>query len=44
MPLSGLILLVHLGQGLHLLELSSAEAEADALLRESEEHEAEARP
>jgi TRAP-type C4-dicarboxylate transport system permease small subunit len=44
LPLSGLILLVHLGQGLRLLELSSAEAEADALLRESEEHEAEARP
>jgi len=35
-PLTGLILLVHLGQGLHLLDLSSAEAEADALLRESE--------
>jgi TRAP-type C4-dicarboxylate transport system permease small subunit len=43
-PLTGLILLVHLGQGLHLLDLSSAEAEADALLRESEEHEAGARP
>ena len=43
-PLTGLVLLVHLGQGLRLLELSSAEAEADALLRESEEHEAEARP
>jgi TRAP-type C4-dicarboxylate transport system permease small subunit len=42
-PLTGLVLLVHLGQGLRLLELSSAEAEAEALLRESEEHEAEAR-
>jgi TRAP-type C4-dicarboxylate transport system permease small subunit len=43
-PLTGLILLVHLAQGLHLLELSSPEAEADALLRESEEHEAGAQP
>jgi len=42
-PLCGLVLLVHLGQGLHLLELSSPEAEAEALLRESAEHEAEAR-
>jgi TRAP-type C4-dicarboxylate transport system permease small subunit len=40
LPLTGLILLVHLGQGLHLLDLSSAEAEADALVRESAEHEA----
>jgi TRAP-type C4-dicarboxylate transport system permease small subunit len=39
-PLTGLILLVHLGQGLHLLDLSSAEAETEALLRESEEREA----
>lgn len=43
-PLTGLILLVHLGQGLHLLELASAEAEAEALLRESDQREAEARP
>jgi TRAP-type C4-dicarboxylate transport system permease small subunit len=39
-PLTGLVLLVHLGQGLRLLELSSAEAEAEALLRENEAREA----
>ena len=43
-PLTGLVLLVHLGQGLDLLELSSPEAEAEALLRESEAKELEARP
>ena len=43
-PLTGLVLLVHLCEGVHLLDLSSAEAETEALLREAEEHEAEARP
>jgi TRAP-type C4-dicarboxylate transport system permease small subunit len=42
-PLCGLVLLVHLGQGLHLLDLSSAEAEAEALLRASEAPELEVR-
>jgi TRAP-type C4-dicarboxylate transport system permease small subunit len=32
-PLTGLILLVHLGQGLHLLDLADPEAEVEALVR-----------
>ncbi len=43
-PLTGLVLLVHLCEGVRLLDLSSPEAEAEALLREREAHDAEARP
>jgi hypothetical protein len=32
-PLTGLILLVHLADGLHLLDLADPEREADALVR-----------
>ena len=42
-PLAGLVLLVHLGQGLRLLDLSSPGAEAEALLREAAEQDARAR-
>jgi hypothetical protein len=43
-PLTGLILLVHLAYGLHLLDLAAPEAEAEELLRESEALEAEGKP
>jgi len=35
-PVSGLILLVHLANGLHLLDLADAEAEVEALVREAD--------
>jgi TRAP-type C4-dicarboxylate transport system permease small subunit len=43
-PVTGLILLVHLACGLHLLDLAAPEAEVEELLRESEAGEAEAKP
>ena len=43
-PVTGLILLVHLACGLRLLDLAAPEAEVEELLRESEAGEAEARP
>ncbi|MGH6895943.1 MAG: TRAP transporter small permease [Geminicoccaceae bacterium] len=43
-PVTGLILLVHLAYGLHLLDLAAPEAEVEELLRESEAREAEAKP
>ena len=43
-PVSGLILLVHLACGLHLLDLAAPEAEVEELLRESAAGEAEAKP
>jgi TRAP-type C4-dicarboxylate transport system permease small subunit len=43
-PVTGLILIVHLVCGLHLLDLAAPEAEVEELLRESEAAEAEARP
>jgi hypothetical protein len=42
-PLTGLILLVHLADGLHLLDLASAEAEVEELLHETEAAEGEVR-
>jgi TRAP-type C4-dicarboxylate transport system permease small subunit len=39
-PLTGLILLVHLADGLHLLDLASPEAEVEELLQEAEAGEA----
>ena len=43
-PVTGLILLVHLAYGLHLLDLAAPEAEVEELLRESEARDAEAKP
>jgi len=43
-PVTGLILLVHLPCGLQLLDLAAPEAEVEELLRESEAADAEARP
>ncbi|MGH6904088.1 MAG: TRAP transporter small permease [Geminicoccaceae bacterium] len=43
-PLTGLILLVHLAYGVHLLDLADPAAEVEELLRESEAAEAEAKP
>jgi TRAP-type C4-dicarboxylate transport system permease small subunit len=43
-PVTGLILLLHLPCGVRLLDLAAPEAEVEQLLRESEVAEAEARP
>jgi TRAP-type C4-dicarboxylate transport system permease small subunit len=43
-PLTGVILFVHLACGLHLLDLAAPEAEVEELLRASEPRAAEAKP